>query len=128
MSRVVAAVLAVVVLCGLAAGSAAVAIDDSRIEQSVGRTHADELVVDGYTLAYGDGGVTGMTVYVNKSGSALTGDVKVALSATDGTTVYAETKSDVLLDSAPTEVSFTFDAAYAVEGFARVRIVAAKSL
>ncbi|WP_435065327.1 hypothetical protein [Halobaculum sp. EA56] len=128
-------VVALAALVGAAAASVGVASagvpigrDDSRIEQSLGRTATDSIVIDGYDLAYDGSDASGVTVYVNKSTDSLTADVAVDLVAANGTSIARERKNDVLLSEDPTAVSFTFDRPYGPAEFLRVEIEAAKSL
>lgn len=124
--RLLAAVLVLLVASGAAGGIGAFTIG---IDQSQSHSQkAGTLVPAGYAHEFDGGAVTGVTVFINNTGSDLTGEARVDLVAKDGTVVASATNDAILGSSGTQEILVGFEGTHELSAFSRVEITIASSL
>lgn len=128
--RLLAAVLVLLVASGAAGGiGTTIGAFTIGIDQSQSHSQkAGTLVPAGYAHEFDGGAVTGVTVFINNTGSDLTGEARVDLVAKDGTVVASATNDAILGSSGTQEILVGFEGTHELSAFSRVEITIASSL
>lgn len=128
-SRVSRALL-VTLLVASVASAGPIPLDRSlgSVDQTVAETTTPRLVVEEHTVGYEGSDIGSITIYVNNSGSELIGEVRVVLTAKNGTVMGSETKSSIVLAPGRNEIPIDLSATYDPRRVSRIRLVAGASL
>lgn len=122
--------LVAILLLASVASAGPIPLDRSlgSVDQTISETTTTRLVVEGHDVGYEGRDVASVTVHVNNDGSELVGDIRVVLTAKNGTVLVSETKTGVVLAPGHSSVTVDLTGTYDVKKVTRIHITAGASL